>query len=70
MPSLTDLESTEALAPGDACEFRFPARIDWHRGKVVTNGGPSFWRIEDEQGNVHAGLYIEHVRAPGTDPWH
>lgn len=67
---MTDLEKTEALRPGDACEFRFPARREWRPGTVDINGGWGWWRVIDtETGKRCDGLYIEHVRAPGTDPW-
>jgi hypothetical protein len=73
--TLTDLQKLEALSPGDACEFRYPARREWQPGTVVKNGGSSFWEVRDEgdseglKGQVATGLYIEHVRAVGTDPW-
>jgi hypothetical protein len=66
---MTDLERTERLAAGDACEFRFPARRRWQPGTVVHNGGSGYWHVRDAQGASVTGLYIEHVRAPGTDPW-
>lgn len=69
------LQRTEALQPGDRCEFRYPARAEWQPGVVVRNGGPGYWHVRDEgdsegrRGQVAEGLYIEHVRALGTDPW-
>lgn len=72
----TDLQLTERLAPGDPCEWRFPARPTWHPGTVVRNGGAGYWEIRPRDdllaptpGGTVTGLYIEHVRAPGTDPW-
>ncbi len=68
--TFADLEKTEALREGDACEFRYPARGTWRKGTVVENGGSSYWKIkDDETGEVDGFFYIEHVRAPGTDPW-
>ncbi len=67
---LTDLEKTEALSAGDPCEFRYPARRDWHSGFVLCNGGLHYWTVQVvETGKKVYGLYIEHVRAVGTDPW-
>lgn len=67
---LTDLEKTERLREGDACEFEYPARKGWRPGVVVRNGGTGYWYVRDDaSGEVSYGLYIEHVRAPGTDPW-
>jgi hypothetical protein len=67
---LAGLRATEALRPGDECEFRFPARNEWRRGMVAKNGGPGYWRVIDVVDDRQVdGLYIEHVRAPGTDPW-
>lgn len=66
----TDLHLTEQLKPGDPCEFRYPARMEWRKGVVVRNGGSYYWYVKDaETGEETRGLYIEHVRAPGTDPW-
>lgn len=67
--TLTDLQRTEQLAEGDPCEFRHPASRRWQPGTVVLNGGSSYWHVRDAQGCSVTGLYIEHVRAPGTDPW-
>jgi hypothetical protein len=65
-----DLQRTEQLAEGDACEFHYPARREWKPGVVIRNGGSSYWIVRDtEADRVVNGLYIEHVRAPGTDPW-
>lgn len=66
---MTDLEKTEALKPGDPCEFRFPARTTWLKGTVVKNGGSGYWTIRCVSSAIEHGLYIEYVRAPGTDPW-
>jgi hypothetical protein len=63
------LRATEALKAGDPCEWRYPARSEWNLGQVVSNGGSGYWEVRDELGGVHGALYIEHVRAPGTDPW-
>jgi hypothetical protein len=67
--TMTDLQLTERLAPGDPCEFHYLARSEWQPGVVVKNGGSGFWHVRDERGEVVRGLYIECVRAPGTDPW-
>lgn len=68
--ALSDMQRTEQLKVGEACEFRFPARREWRPGRVEVNGGSYFWQIlDDETGKSVQGLYIEHVRAPGTDPW-
>lgn len=64
-----DLRKTEQLKPGDPCEFRFPARTAWNPGTVKVNGGSGYWTIIDAEGSTHAALYIEHVCAPGTNPW-
>lgn len=89
MPDLTSqdrvaaIRKTENLKPGDECEFRFPARKQWHPATVVQNGRAGYWRVRNSTlivddsgyvpdrpaGTVVSGLYIEHVRAPGTDPW-
>lgn len=70
MTVLADIRATEELAAGDACEFRFPARRSWRQGVVVLAGGSGFWHVRDvETGKTHRSLYMEHVRAPGTDPW-
>jgi hypothetical protein len=72
---LSDLRRTESLSPGDACEFHYPARSEWQPGTVVENGGHGYWSVRDEgdsegrRGQVTRGLYIENVRAIGTDPW-
>jgi hypothetical protein len=66
---LDDLRHTEDLAPGDPCEFRYPAVATWRPGRVVHNGGSGYWRVTDESGDEVQGLYIEYVRAVGTDPW-
>ena len=67
---MTDLELTEALQPGDLCEFRplwqdYPARREWRAGSVLKNGGSGYWSVKDvETGKPVYGLYIEEVRAP------
>lgn len=64
------LTKIERLKPGDACEFEFPARPGWNPAVVVVNGGPGFWAVRDETGEVHRCLYIEHIRLPGqTEAW-
>lgn len=70
------LTKIENLKPGDACEFRYPARSEWLPGTVVQNGGPGYWHVRDEsdaegrRGEISKGLYIEHVRLPGqTEAW-
>jgi hypothetical protein len=66
----TDLDKTQDLRTGDDCEFRYPARQDWRQGVVVINGRGGYWGVMDvETGEAVGGLYIEHVRAPDTDPW-
>jgi hypothetical protein len=73
----TALEATEWLRPGDACEWCYPARRGWHPGTVIYNGGAGYWTIRPDDPKLAGattpgeirGLYIEHVRAPGTDPW-
>ena len=69
MSEPTDLQRTEQLKPGDRCEFRYPARREWQPGIVLRNGGSGYWHVQNAQGSIATGLYIEHVRAPGTDPW-
>lgn len=67
---MTDLAKTETLPAGAACEFRYPAVNVWRPGVVVHNGGTGYWQVRNEAtGELAHGLYIEHVRAPGTDPW-
>lgn len=72
---LSPLSTVENLRPGDPCEFRYPARTEWQPGTVIRNGGYGYWAIRDEgdsegkRGKIASALYIEHVRAPGTDPW-
>jgi hypothetical protein len=70
------LRKIEALAPGDACEFHYPARSEWLPGTVVNNGGSGYWSICDDsdvegcRGKVSEGIYIEQVRLPGqTEAW-
>lgn len=75
MTYMTDFQRTMALADGDACEFRYPARSEWLPGTVVRNGSSGYWHVRDEsdaegrRGQVTTSLYAEHVRAPGTNPW-
>lgn len=59
----------EKLLPGDQCEFRFPARSDWHSGIVIINGMGSYWTIQSTEssddttdGQLVTGLYIEYIR--------
>lgn len=72
---LNDIRTTRDLKPGEPCEFRYPARRDWLPGTVVVNGGGFHWEVrddsdaEDRKGEINTALYIEHVRALGTDPW-
>lgn len=73
---ITWLRKIEALAPGDACEFHYPARAQWLPGTVVVNGGSGYWSIRDDsdvegrRGKVSESLYIEQVRLPGqTEAW-
>lgn len=67
---LSDIRKTERLSVGDPCEFRYPASDQWRSGTVLTNGGPSYWTVVDTETSTELrGLYIEHVRAVGTDPW-
>lgn len=70
------LSKIETLAPGDACEFHYPARSQWLPGVVVKNGGSGYWSIRDEsdvegrRGKVTEAIYIECVRLPGQlDAW-
>jgi hypothetical protein len=65
------LSKIEALTPGDACEFHYPARSQWLPGTVVVNGGSGYWSVRDEsdaegcRGRIASGIHIEHVRLPG-----
>lgn len=65
------LDRIEALASGDACEFRYPARSQWLPGTVVRNGGAGYWSVRDDgdvegcRGKITETIYIEHVRLPG-----
>lgn len=70
------LQQIEKLAPGDACEFHYPARSQWLPGVVVQNGGAGYWSIRDlsdaegRRDEVAGALYIEHVRLPGqVEAW-
>ena len=72
----TWLGKIEALAPGDCCEFHYPARSEWLAGTVVVNGGSGYWSVRDDtdvedcRGKVTESLYIEQVRLPGqTEAW-
>lgn len=71
MSDVTWLRKIEALRPGDACEFHYPARTEWRRGTVCVNGGSGWWTIFDEvEGKSVEGLYIEGIRLPGqTEAW-
>lgn len=73
---MTWLDRIEALRPGDACEFHYPARTEWLPGTVVVNGGPHWWTIRDDsdvegrRGKEQSGLYIEGIRCVGqTEAW-
>lgn len=70
------LARIERLRPGDACEFRYPARTQWLPGVVVRNGMAGYWAVRDEsdaegqRGKVCWAIYIEHVRLLGqTEAW-
>jgi hypothetical protein len=70
------LRKIEALAPGDRCEFHYPARTEWLAGTVVVNGGSGYWSVRDDtdvegcRDKVTESLYIEQVRLPGqTEAW-
>lgn len=65
------LSKIEALRPGDACEFHYPARAEWIAGIVVVNGGSGWWTIRDAAtGRQTSGHYIEAVRLPGqVEAW-
>jgi len=70
------LGKIEALKPGDACEFHYPARRAWLPGTIVKNGGSNFWSVRDDsdaegrRGQVSDCLYIEMIRLPGqTEAW-
>lgn len=70
------LRKIEALRPGDACEFHYPARSQWLLGTIVRNGGSGWWSVIDEtdvegrRGKLTEGLYIEQIRLPGqTEAW-
>jgi len=72
----TWLRKIEELAPGEACEFHYPARAQWLPGTVVKNGGSGYWSIRDgsdiegRRGKVSDSLYIEQIRLPGqTEAW-
>jgi hypothetical protein len=68
---MTWLAKVEQLRPGDACEFRYPARPGWRLATVITNGGGGFWKILDEETQKTVdGLYIEYIRCVGqTEAW-
>jgi len=59
------IEDIEAMAPGDPCEFRYPARSEWLPGTIVKNGGYGYWEVRNADGQVKYGLYAEQIRAPG-----
>lgn len=65
------LSKIEALRPGDACEFHYPARKEWRRGTVRINGGAHWWTVVDEtEQKLVSGLYIEMIRLPGqVEAW-
>lgn len=65
------LYQIEDLRPGDACEFRYPARTEWRRATVRVNGMHSWWTVFDEiENKIVEGLYIEMIRLPGqTEAW-
>jgi hypothetical protein len=70
------LSKIEALKPGDACEFHYPARSEWMPGVIVVNGGSGYGSVRDEsvtegqRGRVTGSLYIEMIRLPGqTEAW-
>lgn len=65
------LRKIEALRPGDACEFHYPARKEWRRGTVKVNGGSSYWTVVDEaEQKLVSCIYIEQVRLPGqVEAW-
>lgn len=75
------LRKIEALRPGDACEFHYPARAEWLPGTVVENGGAYYWTVRDDtpigdprgenrRGKLATALYIEMIRLPGqTEAW-
>lgn len=59
------LRKIEALRPGDACEFHYPARAEWRRGTVRVNGLDGWWTIFDEtEQKIVSGIDIENVRLP------
>lgn len=70
VPEPTWLERIQALQPGDACEFEYPASPGWRPGVVVENGGSGYWRIEPVgliaklRGDGEACVHIEQVRLP------
>ncbi len=66
---LTDLQKTEQLKPGDACEFQTAISRVWHEGTVIENGGSYYWKIKNNKTGEVTSPHIESVRAPGTDPW-
>jgi len=69
-PECDWLAKIEALKPGDACEFHYPARTEWILGTVDKNGGAGYWSVRDADGTLADGLYIEMIRLPGQeDAW-
>lgn len=63
-------QDVEALNPGDECMYRYPARDVWRRATVVVNGGAGYWRVHNDEAGEVGGLYIEHIRVPGSDDAH
>ena len=65
------LRKIEALQPGDACEFRYPAQKAWLPGTVVKNGVAGYWHVQEVRDpNNILSLYIEHIRLPGqVEAW-
>lgn len=77
MADINWLQKIEALKPGDACDFKWPARRTWHKGEVVHNGMAYYWTVkitesyvDEVNGEVYKvgdearGLYIEQIRLP------
>lgn len=61
----------EKLIPGDSCEFRFPARRDWHKATVIINGMGSYWTVQCTEtsedttdGQIVSSIWIEYIRIP------
>lgn len=64
-PGIAWVRQTKALTPGDPCEWHYPARREWKKGKVVRNGDSGYWEVEDEDGQRVKGLYVEMIKAQG-----